>query len=323
MILPDFHLANPDKDLALFQPHVSVLVSKMMPHKDAHDLLAAQIGGDGSKFSKLWSDFIAPWFGLPSTWDSNESSNNTETMKFSPGQRVRTTVGDGQILSVTADSQRYKVEFSFGVGYVRPSAIAHLLPSSNSSVPDDVTTKDSFMQDDIQVLFGTENIYLFMRRYILLNTMLYQVKDAIEGDGYTNCMSAIVDFIKSKTDVKAFESAVRGITETKVFNIVAIPPLVKSCCDAMTKVFEEEVIENLFHCSQLKLKDLNQLRSLSMDVTDEAVYRLQIRSSASEVFFSYLPADVELQLSSTTEKRPLETEENDDMKDDSKRLKTE
>jgi hypothetical protein len=324
MILPDFHLMNSDQELALYQPHLSVLVSKMMPHKDAHDLLAAQFGGDRGKFSKLWSGFIAPWFGLPPTYESNESRSTA--MKFSPGQKVRTTVGDGQIISIATDPHRYKVKFSFGVGYVHPNAIAHLLPSSNSA-PDDASADNSqLMQDNIQILFGTENMYLSMRLYMLLVTMLYQAKDAIEGDGYTRCIAAIVDFIKSKTDVKEFETTIRGIIDKNVFNIVAIPQLVQSCGNAMVKVVEEDVVDNLYHCSQLKLKDLNKLRSLSMDVTEEAVYRLQIYSSANQVFFSYLPADVELQLSNTavSEKRTLETEENDYMKvdDDTKRLKT-
>ena len=296
----------------------------MMPHKDAHDLLAAQFGGDRSKFSKLWSGFLAPWFGLPSSFELNESSKTA--MKFSPGQKVRTTVGDGQIISLTHSPQRYKVKFSFGVGYVHPDAIAHLLPSS-SSVADVTGVDDSqLMQDDTQILFGTENIYLSMRRYMLLATMLYQAKDAIEGDGYTRCMAAIVDFITSKTDVKEFESTIRGITDKNVFNIVAIPALLQSCGDVMAKVVEEDVIENLYYCSQLKLKDLNQLRSLSIDVTEEAVYRLQISSSANQVFFSYIPADVELQLSNTiaSEKRTLESGANDmKVDEDTKRLKTE
>lgn len=296
----------------------------MMPHKDAHDLLAAQFGGDRSKFSKLWSRFLAPWFGLPPAFGSNES--NKTVMKFSPGQKVRTTVGDGQIISIVADPQRYKVKFSFGIGYVHPDAIAHLLPSSSSAADVAGVDDSQLMQDDTQILFGTENIYLSMRLYMLLATMLYQAKDAIEGDGYTKCMAAIVDFITSKTDVKAFESTIRGITDKNVYNIVAIPALVQSCVDAMAKVVEEDVIENLYHCSQLKLKDLNQLRSLSVDVTEEAAYRLQISSSANQVFFSYIPADVELQLSNTfaSEKRTLESG-NDDMKvdDHTKRLKTE
>eukprot|EP00985_Skeletonema_marinoi_P001774 scaffold704_cov131-Skeletonema_marinoi.AAC.1 len=321
MILPDFHLSNPDQKLALYQPHLSVLVSRMMPHMDAYNLLAAQFGGDRSKFTKLWSGFIGPWFGLPSSYDSIVVSSTT-AMKFSPGQKVRTTVGDGQIISIAADPQRYKVKFSFGVGYVHPDAIAHLLPSSSSAADVAGADDSQLMQDDIQILFGTENIYLSIRLYMLLVTMLYQAKDAIAVSGYTSCKAAIVDFIKSKTDLKEFESTIRGITDKNVFNIVAIPSLVQSCGGAMAKVVEEDVIDNLYHCSQLKLKDLNQLRSLSIDVTEEAVYRLQISSSANQVFFSYIPADVELQLSNTlaSEKRTLESGENDD---DTKRLKTE
>ncbi len=123
-----------------------------------------------------------------------------------------------------------------------------------------------------------------------------------------------------------FESTIRGITDKNVFNIVAIPALAQSCGDAMAMVVEEDVIENFYHCSQLKLQDLNQLRSLSIDVTEEVVYRLQISSSANQVFFSYIPADVELQLSNTiaSEKRTLESGANDmKVDEDTKRLKTE
>jgi hypothetical protein len=43
-------------------------------------------------------------------------------------------------------------------------------------------------------------------------------------------------------------------------------------------------------------QDLNQLRELSLGITDHAIYRLQIQLSASQIFFSYLPVEVELQL---------------------------
>ena len=44
-------------------------------------------------------------------------------------------------------------------------------------------------------------------------------------------------------------------------------------------------------------QDLSLLRSLCLDVTDEAAYRIQIQSSADRIFFSYLPNGVDLQLS--------------------------
>ena len=99
-------------------------------------------------------------------------------------------------------------------------------------------------------------------------------------------------------------------------------------------------------------QDLNQQRNLSFDVTEDASYRIQIQSSASQVFFSYMPVDVELELtnplaepvgepedmvleakvtesSAAAVKRPLETDEekaasNNDMvvEPEEKRMKT-
>lgn len=49
----------------------------------------------------------------------------------------------------------------------------------------------------------------------------------------------------------------------------------------------------------VKLKqDLNQLRDLSLGITDDATYRIQIQSSASQIFFSFLPVDMELRVTS-------------------------
>mmetsp|Transcript_5617 Transcript_5617/g.12774 ORF Transcript_5617/g.12774 Transcript_5617/m.12774 type:complete len:1338 (-) Transcript_5617:117-4130(-) len=337
MILPDFHLMNPDLKLALFQPYLSVLVSKNMPHKHAYDLLMAHFAKsimEKELFSKILVDFIAPWFGLPLHWEESGggmhgSDKVTPTVKFTPGQRVRTTVGDGQIVSViegkTSDSFRYLVKFSFGVGHVLPSAVAHILPSNSSEMDtssDDGTSK-LLMPDGIQVLFATEKIYIFMRLYILLVTMLYQAKDIIdrksvssnkpsevgEKSGYSGVMSSLQELTQGKIEPKDFEAECRKYVDEDVHNFVAIPPLVEQCAGALVKVAKENCLENLYHCSQLKLKDLNQLRNLSLDMTDEAIYRLQIESSASQVFFSHLPVDVELQLTNPLDVKPSEPTE--------------
>lgn len=41
-------------------------------------------------------------------------------------------------------------------------------------------------------------------------------------------------------------------------------------------------------------------------MTEEAVYRLQIQSSSSQVFFSHLPIDVDLQLTNPLDAKPPE-----------------
>lgn len=55
-------------------------------------------------------------------------------------------------------------------------------------------------------------------------------------------------------------------------------------------------------------QDLNLLRDLSVGITDRAIYRLQIQSSASQVFFSYLPVEMELQLTAPLDVIPSENE---------------
>mmetsp|Transcript_26161 Transcript_26161/g.33460 ORF Transcript_26161/g.33460 Transcript_26161/m.33460 type:complete len:122 (-) Transcript_26161:116-481(-) len=74
---------------------------------------------------------------------------------------------------------------------------------------------------------------------------------------------------------------------------------------------KEGMLETLYHCSQLKLKDLNQQRNLSLDLTYEAIYRFQIQSSASQVFFSYLPVDVELILTNPLDAKVSEPSASD------------
>jgi len=266
MILPDFHLMNPDPGMSLFQPHISVLVSKNMPHKYAYELLGAYLAkSDKQLLTQLWSDFIVPWFGLHEF--SGAKAPTTSTV-FTPGQRVRTVVGDGQIVSVikTPELFRYLVKFSFGVGYVNASAVAHLLP--NSDMDTDVNVKDAtskLMTDDIQVLFGTERIYLFVRLYILLVTMLYQANNIIDKKNaladnptanyeYHKIITSLKDLIQGKIDMKDFEAGCRKNLGEDVYNFVAIPLLVESCAEALIKVTREDCLGNLYHCSQLKLK---------------------------------------------------------------------
>jgi hypothetical protein len=320
MILPDYYLTNSDPELALYQPHLSVLISTSMPHVQARNLLEAHFAKSGHSdlVSKVWATFITPWFGLPPGAASDKSSASTV---FTPGQRVRTAVGDGQIVSVakSSDSVRYLVRFTFGVGYVRPTAIAHLLPATGSDMDTDGDNADTsqLMSDDIQVLFATERIYVFVRLYILLLTMLYQAKSIADakkaatntaGDGtgksgFSTVMQALTDFFQGKIGAKDLESKCRNIVGQDVYNFVVIPSLVESCAESLIKVANEDCLDGLYHCSQLKLKDLSKQRNLSLSMNGEAIYRIQIQSSSSQVFFSYLPAEVELQ------RKPLESKQ--------------
>ncbi len=281
MILPDFHLFNPDPELALFQPYISVLVSKRMPHEHAKDLMNAffsrdeKYSSDLKLFGKVWTEFISSWFGLQLQDSPAENISDASNVTFTPGQRVRTTVGDGQILSVAdRPSFRYLVKFSFGIGYVVPSAVDHLLSASDADMDisaDDAADANHLMSDDIQVLFGTEKIYLFMRLYVLLVTMLYQaakvtmlhqVKDIADGKGagadkpgsFTGVLSSLKELLRGKIDSKSFQEECTENVDSDVYNFVAIPPLVEKCASALVKMAKEDCLKYLYQCSQIKLK---------------------------------------------------------------------
>lgn len=271
MILPDFHLFNPDPELALFQPHMSVLVSKSMPHQHAKDLMNAFFSRDEKHssdlklFGKVWTEFISSWFGLSLQDSPAENIGGASDVTFTPGQRVRTTVGDGQILSVADRPLRYLVKFSFGVGYVLPGAIDPLVSASDPDMDmstDDAADANHLMSDDIQVLFGTEKIYIFMRLYVLLVTMLYQAKASLNSKGagvdesgpFTGVMASLKEFLGGKIDSKAFQEDCTKNVDNDVYNFVAIPPLVEKCAAALVKMAKEDCLEELYQCSQMKLK---------------------------------------------------------------------
>jgi len=321
---PEFALVNEDVELSLYQPHVSVPISQNMPHKDALDCLGSLFSTDSSKsesnnekFVVVWKDFISPWFGLPSEWiaryprTSNSPDRSASTVKFVVGQRVRTVVGDGQIISVIdgaiPNTFQYLIKFSFGVGYVRPSAVAHLLPSNNTQIDESSANKAQLMTDNLQIIFGTEKIYLMVRLYVLLVTMLLHAKD-MAGVGYSRILSSLKDLIVGKIDAKDFETDCRKLAKTNVFHYASIPHLVEACADAIVKVADEDAVDTLYHCSRLKLKDLSLLRSLSLEVTEGAVYHIQILHSGGRILFSYLPNGVNLQLSNPRETKPPDSD---------------
>lgn len=89
--LADFHLYNSSPDMMLFQPHLSIVVSTNMPHKDAYECLTAYFEGDPAKsnvdeFCQVWDDFVTPWFGLPSDWNSE---NSDSALRLDKGSTVK------------------------------------------------------------------------------------------------------------------------------------------------------------------------------------------------------------------------------------------
>jgi paired amphipathic helix protein Sin3a len=208
---PQHFLSCPVIDEALFQPHVRVpMQTHGFPHKDAYQLVSNRtLKGvfksdiDREQVSRIWAEFVSPWFDYPANWiaqELRESYTGDEgscTVKFSPGQTVRTCYGDGVIISKIEPNfnggLRYKVDLAYGIGYLRPSAVVHVLPATDPSQGmtrrNGVMTKVPSMKQPgggvdkrCQLMFGTERIYMLMRIYsylvyVLSNTQLFLLSD--------------------------------------------------------------------------------------------------------------------------------------------------
>lgn len=361
LIAPEFSSSSPDIKALVFQSHLRVRVSNAMPHKDAYQCLTmhvmngvAKTNADRERVSRVWSEFIVPWFDLPVHWflkelrDRIRSDKSSCVVKYAPGQRVRTAFGDGQIISMIEGnhnaSLRYKVKLPAGTGYVRPSAVIHILPSTSKAQyarsggfmefverPED--RKDAKTLDKrCHLIFGTEKIYIFMRLYCLLVTLLSEMKGHLTdlaaaferkenaGDptslgmsairrqkkdegvkekkvgypGYRGLIAALQDYIRGEIDAKHYESCCRTLTKEKVYLLAAIPRLVEKCAEALVKVAKEDVVLNLFDFAQLKHMDPVLLRSQSSKVASDSSYRIQYHPVNGCIYFSYLPPEVDL-----------------------------
>ena len=87
---------------------------------------------------------------------------------------------------------------------------------------------------------------------------------------------------------------------------------VEGKCPALDCVVCDTFLFSHIYIFYVNLKqDLNQLRDLSLGITDNATYRLQIQSSASQIFCSFLPVDMELRLTSpqsVNDNRPMDAD---------------
>merc|ERR1740139_933491 len=202
---------------------------------------------------------------------------------------------------------------------------------------DEATDRKLKMKHDVQcrLTFGTEKVYLFMRLYCMLITMLNSAKEHLdsiapspekdnahfwrsdssdkmdidEDDGeskerketcigYRGLISSLQEV---DLDFKSFEVRCRRISKDKVFLFAALPRLLEKCADALVKVSREDVILPLFDISQCKHVDPLLQRKQSLDVTGDASYRIQYHPLEGLIHFAYLPKEVDF----PTSARPI------------------
>lgn len=242
---------------------------------------------------------------------------------------VRTAFGDGCLLAIVESdaegSLRYKVQLPFGVGYIKPSSIAHHLSSDmecvrhggymdvlNPQVEPSDPSRVKTLSPTCQCIFGTEKLYIFMRLYCALIALLGKVKNHLNEkwldvpyftknkrktssakNYYNRMITNLKDYLNEDIVFKKFELSCREMTKERVYEMSALPRIVEKCADALVKVSREDVSLSLFDFSRLKSKDPVMQRKHSLNVA-EAFYRIQYEPKEGFLHFCFLGRDKSL-----------------------------
>ena len=217
-----------DTGTLIFQPHLRVEIDNSMPHKDAYQLLAAQvaIATNGTKFmtekaniARIWAEFMVPMFGYPVHWilnelrDTSRGGKPSSVVRYAVGQKVVTSYGEGVIEKVIEGSTkaglRYQIKLPFvtdrGGAFIRPESIIHAVHEAG---------KDKFVRDGgkmkpltskgapssgvkldarFTTLFANEIIYRFLRMYCMLVQILSNSKESIQAEKVESADSMDID----------------------------------------------------------------------------------------------------------------------------------
>ena len=109
--------------------------------------------------------------------------------------------------------------------------------------------------------------------------------------GYAGLIAALKDNLKGKMNSKAFETCCRLLSRDNVFKLALLPRILEKCADSLLKVVEEDAYPSLLDYARIPQMDISLLRSLSLEVTDDATYRIQYDPAAQSMMCCYLPKD--------------------------------
>lgn len=213
---PTFLNGTTNTNAMIFQPHLRVQIDNSMPHKDAYQLLAAQVAtvtdaksrSDKGKISRIWAEFMVPMFRFPVHWILNElrdgrDRKTSSVVRYAVGQTVVTSYGEGVIEKVIEGNSkvglRYKIKLPFvtnrGGAFIRPESILYVVnePGREMYVRDggkmrlltsnnELSSSGIRLNDQCTTLFANESVYRFLRMYCLLVQILSKSKESIDAE---------------------------------------------------------------------------------------------------------------------------------------------
>lgn len=245
-----------------------------------------------------------------------------------------TIYGDGTVLESDSETgtNQYRVRLPFGVGHLNAAAILHSNENSGKSFyvrrdgimveekRRETSLESSFLGRRHKLLFATENVYVFMRLYVLLVNIISEMEvhltayepaedpsvsyhnPAISGErtgerpSFSSLLTTLKHVVTGKTETKTFETLGRRCSKEKVHEISALPRLIELCSLYLIKVVQEDCLLSLYDCCRPPSMDLIAARSRCFAIHPDATYRIQFNEETKEMAFMYLPKRRQLAL---------------------------
>jgi hypothetical protein len=252
-----------------------------------------------------------------------------------------TALGEGTIQAFldTKEGPRYRVKLAFGSAILQPYAILHNVDAKDGtryvrrddemiketdSVMDEESGGDAIVVDKkFKLLFGSDSIYLFLRLYSFLVSLLDEIQEYLRsnptvvdqtlsyynpiksGSGddkpkvekkldFAAVMIKLREVIGKNLTLKEFETFCRRVNRNIVHKMAALPRLIEKCGDMLIKVSEEDLLPRLFDICQYTGQNPVSLRNSCLTISPVVSYRIQYNSSNGRIYFSYLPEGEQL-----------------------------
>ena len=226
---------------------------------------------------------------------------------------------------------KYRVKLQFGIAYLSPSAILFAIPLNEQPYVrrDGVMVRDDTFLDrgssgtstlnaQYKLLFGTDNVYSFLRLYTLVCSLLTstrqhqeclddpptlysnQVRKSSEAESqpspvdYGTVLSALKEVLAKKMDARDYETLGRRLTKTHTHEYAVLPKLIERCADALVSTAKEDCLLQLYDYCKYSQADPVVVRTRCYAVASEAMYRIQYDTKAGAIYFNHLPKGVDL-----------------------------